>query len=168
MPSRKSNKLPLTACDRGLLVIVQLAALVLYLTRPEFAERAQRVKALSLAGNGLTDHHLAMLLDGLQGFGHLERVDLSNNLLSHASVQLLNDVLVQNRAKCVRFFVLLLFLFKFFVFFPARYTAVLKTFEAVILCFKNVYKAFQARAKYADAEVNTKVLRTNIYMIRKT
>lgn len=83
---------------------MQLAALVLFLTRPEFAERAQCVKALSLAGNSLTDHHLAMLLGGLQGFAHLERVDLSFNLLGSTSVQLLNEVLIQNRAKCVRFF----------------------------------------------------------------
>lgn len=81
---------------------MQLAALVLFLTRPEFAERAQRVKALSLTGNSLTDHHLAMLLDGLQGFAHLERVDLSCNLLGQKSVQLLNDILMQSRAKCVR------------------------------------------------------------------
>jgi hypothetical protein len=81
---------------------VQLAALVLFLTRPEFADRAQHVKALSLAGNGLTDHHLAMLLDGLQGFSQLERVNLSCNLLGSASVNLLIDVMWQNRAKCVR------------------------------------------------------------------
>lgn len=86
--------------------MVQLAALVLYMTRPEYAERAKRVKVLSLAGNGLTDHHLAMLLDGLQGFAHLERVDLSCNQLSHTSTQLLHDVFELNRAKCVRFFFL--------------------------------------------------------------
>lgn len=37
--------------------VLQVAALVLLLTRPEYAERARKIKALSLSGNGLTDQH---------------------------------------------------------------------------------------------------------------
>lgn len=82
--------------------VSQVAALVMLLSRPQFEGRAAALRSLALAGNALTDQHVGMLLEGLQGLLQIERMDLSDNRLSRVAVGALCKALVDGRAKHVR------------------------------------------------------------------
>jgi hypothetical protein len=73
------------------------------MTRRDYADRASAVRALSLAGNDLTDQHAAMLLRGLDGLMHLERIDFSSNHLTQITVSAFAAAVSDGRARSVRF-----------------------------------------------------------------
>lgn len=81
---------------------MQVAALVMLLTRPQYRESAAALRSLALAGNALTDQHVGMLLEGLQGLLRIERVDLADNHLTRVAVAALGKTIGGGRAKHVR------------------------------------------------------------------
>lgn len=72
------------------------------LTRPQYDETAAALRSLALAGNALTDQHVGMLLEGLQGLLRIERVDLADNRLTRVAVAALGKTIAEGRAKHVR------------------------------------------------------------------
>lgn len=72
------------------------------LTRPQYEASAAALRSLALAGNALTDQHVGMLLEGLQGLLQIERVDLSLNRLTRVAAGALARTIVEGQAKHVR------------------------------------------------------------------
>jgi hypothetical protein len=81
----------------------QVAALVLLMTRPEYAEHKARVQRLLLDGNDMMDKQVVMLLRGMHGLGQIKHLSVAHNKLTRTSVIILAQYAHQNATKHVRF-----------------------------------------------------------------